>query len=256
MLGILNPLNLDWYFQHPLLLVLLAFYIWMLVDAIRRQEWMWVIFIVIFPLLNAFLYYFLVYRAAAAASPTRGFELPGTHKRHRIRELQSQIHHLDKAHHHAELGDIYFQEGKLDEAEKAYRAAIERDSTDPDFQAHLGQCLLRQGKPQDAISLLEKVVRENPRHDYGYTLMAYAETLMHLGQKDAALAAWKEVLEHHSYARARVQLAKLYIERDEKDLARKELNDFLADEAHTAGFQRKRDKPWITEARSLLRKLG
>ena len=48
MLGVLNPFNLDWYFQNPLLLVALAFQLWMLVDAIRRQEWIWVIFIIIF----------------------------------------------------------------------------------------------------------------------------------------------------------------------------------------------------------------
>ncbi len=253
MLGILNPFNLDWYFQNPLLLVLLAFQIWMLVDAIRRQAWIWVIFMIIFPLLNALLYYFLVYRAQPSATP--GFELPGTYKRHRIRELQAQIHHLDKAHHHAELGDVYFQQGKLDEAEKCYRAAIERDATDTDFQAHLGQCLLRQGKPKEAAPLLEKVVQENPRHDYGHTLMAYAETLDKLGQKDAAVAAWKGVLEHNSYARARVQLAQLYADRGEKDLARKELNDFLADETHGVAFQKQRDKPWIRKAKTLLRQL-
>ena len=254
MLGILNPFNLDWYFQNPLLLVLLAFQIWMLVDAIRRQEWFWVIFMIIFPLLNAILYYFLVYRAQPSA--TQGFELPGTYKRHRIRELQAQIHHLDKAHHHAELGDIYFQQGKLDEAEKSYRAAIERDSNDPDFHAHLGQCLLRKGKPQEAAPLLERVVRENPRHDYGHTQMAYAETLDKLGQKDASLATWKSVLEHHSYARARVQLAQLHAERGEKDLAKKELSDFLADETHGVSFQKQRDKLWMKKAKALLRQLG
>lgn len=253
MLGIFNPFNLDWYFQNPLLLLPLAFQIWMLVDAIRRQEWVWVIFMIIFPLLNAILYYFLVYRAQPSA--TQGFELPGTYKRHRIRELQAQIHHLDKAHHHAELGDVYFQQGKLTEAEQSYRAAIERDSSDPDFHAHLGQCLLRQGKVEQAAPLLERVARENPRHDYGHTLMAYAEALTKLGQKDAALEVWKSVLEHHSYARARVQLAQLHADRGEKDLAKKELTDFLADETHGVPFQKRRDKPWIKQAKTLLRQL-
>ena len=169
--------------------------------------------------------------------------------------MQAQIHHLDKAHHHAELGDVYFQQGKLDEAEKCYRAAIERDSSDPDFHAHLGQCLLRQGKPHEAAPLLERVVKESPRHDYGHTLMAYAETLDKLGQKDAAIETWKSVLEHHSYARARVQLAQLHAERGEKEAARKELADFLADEAHGVAFQKNRDKPWIKKAKALLRQL-
>src|SRR5688572_4726374 len=135
MLGFFNPFDIGFYLQNPILLLGLAFQLWMLIDAIRRQEWLWVIFIMIFPFLNAILYFFFVYRAQPSA--TRGFELPGTYKRHRIRELQAQIHHLDKAHHHAELGDILFQQGKLDEAEKSYRPAIESESNDPDFNQHL-----------------------------------------------------------------------------------------------------------------------
>ncbi len=254
MFAVLNLFDLDLYLRQPWLLVALAFQIWMLVDAIRRQEWVWAIFIFIFPLLNAILYFFLVYRAQPSA--TRGFELPGAHKRGRIKELQAHIHHLDKAHHHAELGDIYFQQGKLDDAEKSYRAAVERDGSDPDFQAHLGQCLLRQGKPAEAAPLLEAVVRQNPQHDYGHSLMAYAETLAKLGRKDEALAAWQRVLENHGYARARVQLSELYVERGEKDLARKELTDLLADEAHGPAFQKQRDKVWLKRARTLLKQIS
>ena len=88
--------------------------------------------------------------------------MPGAHSRRRIKELKAQIHHLDKAHHHSELGDIYFQQGKLKEAEQCYRAAIERDPTDDDFHAHLGQCLLRQGRAEEAVPLLERIVKANP----------------------------------------------------------------------------------------------
>jgi hypothetical protein len=86
--------------------------------------------------------------------------------------------------------------------------------------------------------------------------MAYAETLTKLGQKDAALAAWKEVLENHSYARARVQLARLHLERNEPELARKELTDFLADEAYGASFQKKLDKPWTRQAKAMLKQIS
>lgn len=245
------------YLQNPLLLLLLAFQLWMLVDAIRRQEWLWVIFIILFPVLNAILYYFLVYRGQRGlSSATAGFELPGTHNRKRIADLQAQIHHLDKAHHHAELGNVYFQQGKLKEAEKCYRDAIERDANDPDFQAHLGQCLLRQENLQEATPLLEAVVNVNPRHDYGHTLMAYAEALSKLGEKQRALEAWKQVLEHQSYARAHVQLAELYAELGENDLARKELTEFLADEKHAAAFQKKQDRVWTQRAKALLKRLG
>jgi tetratricopeptide (TPR) repeat protein len=225
----------------------------MFIDALRRREWIWAVFIFIGWGISALLYYFAVYRAAPSA--TRGFELPGAFDRRRIKELQAQIHHLDKAHHHSQLGDIYFQQGKLDKAETCYRAALERDPQDIDTRAHLGQCLLRQKRPAEARPLLQGVIEENPKHDYGYSLMAFAENLMALGENDAALGVWKQVTENHSYPRAKVQLAELYLARGESDLARNELKDVIADDAHAPTFQRRRDRVWVRRARSLTRKL-
>src|SRR5205085_12304787 len=138
--------------------------LWMLIDAARRKEWVWFILMLAFPGFGTFWYFFYVYRGSG--SLTTGFELPGAHDRRRIKELQAKIHHLDKAHHHSQLGDIYFQQGKLQEAEVSYRAALERDPQDLDTRAHLGQCLLREHKPAEARALLEGVIAENLKHDY------------------------------------------------------------------------------------------
>jgi tetratricopeptide (TPR) repeat protein len=246
--------NLAGYLRSPLALLLFAFQIWMLVDAIRQREWIWALFILFGWALAAFFYYFYVYRAAP--SLTRGFQLPGAHDRRRIKQLQAQIHHLDKAHHYSQLGDIYFQQGKLENAEACYRAALERDAQDIDTRAHLGQCLLRQKKPAEARPLLQGVVAENPKHDYGYSQMALAETLGALGETEAALDLWKQVTEQHSYPRAKVQLAELYMARNELELARHEVNEVVADDLHAPAFQRKRDRFWVRRAKGLRRKLG
>src|SRR5215471_1093369 len=132
--------------SSPVALLFLVFQAWMLVHAVRQREWLWVALILCG--FGAIWYYFYYYRGSASA--TRGFELPGAQNRRRIKELQAQIHHLDKAHHYFQLGDIYFQQGKLNQAESCYRAAMERDGSDIDTRAHLGQCLLRQKKPADA----------------------------------------------------------------------------------------------------------
>lgn len=245
----------DWHFMlaNPLLLLLTAFQIWMLVHAVRNQEWLWAVFIFIGWGVSAILYYFFVYRAAP--SSTSGFELPGAHNRKRIKELQGQIYHLDKAHHHSQLGDIYFQQGKLEKAESCYRAALERDPKDIDTRAHLGQCLLREKRPAEARPLLEGVMNEKPDHDYGHTMMALAETLTALGETDNALLYWQHVTQNHSYPRAKVQLAELYLARQQNDLARAQLKDVLNDDVHAPAFQRKRDRTWIWRARNLIRKL-
>src|SRR5208282_2541068 len=212
-----DALNPEYLIQNPWLLLVFAFQLWMFIDAVRREEWIWAVFIFIGFGLSAVLYYFFVYRAAP--SSTRGFELPGAHDRRRIKVLQAQIHHLDKAHYHSQLGDIYFQQGKLEKAEASYRAAMERDPQDIDTRAHLGQCLLRQKRAAEARPLLEGVMREKPDHDYGYTMMALAETLTALGETDNALLYWQHVTQNHSYPRAKVQLAELYLARNQPDLA-------------------------------------
>ena len=255
MLGAISDLlHIQYLFSSPLALILLGFQLWMLIDALRRREYIWALFIFIGAGISALLYYFMVYRGAP--SSTRGFELPGAFDRRRIKSLQAQIHHLDKPHHYYQLGDIYFHQGKLEKAEACYRSAIERDSQDIDIRAHLGQCLLREKKPAEARPLLEGVVAENPKHEYGYSLMALAETLTALGEKDGALKLWKQVTENHSYPRAKVQLAELYLANNQPDLARPELRDVLADDEHAPAFQRKRDRVWVRRARALMRRLG
>ncbi len=237
---------------NPMVWLLSAFQLWMLIDAIRQREWLWAAFLVFGYGISAFWYYFSVYRPTHASNS--GFEFPGAAQRARIKELEAQIHHLDKAHHHFQLGDVYFRKGKLEKAEACYRAALERDSADIDIRAHYGQCLLRLKRPAEAKPILEKVCQENPRHEYGYSMMALAETYMALGEKDTAICVWQRVLENNSYARARVQLAELYLEKGQRDLARKELQEVLSDYGHLPKYQRKRDRVWRRRAKGLLRR--
>jgi hypothetical protein len=249
-MAILLPGSWGELWRNPMVLAITAFQIWMLVDAVRREEWLWAVFIFFFSGLSALIYFFLVYRPAPSA--TVGFQLPGAHDHRRIKQLQAQIHNLDKPHHYLELGDIWFQKGDLQKAHDCYRASLGRDPRDIDARAHFGQCLLRMQQPAAARPLLEQVCRENPKHDYGYSLMALAEALAALGETDAATAVWKQVLENNNYARARVQLAELYLAKNQQEPAQAELREALHDDAHAPAFQRKRDRVWIRKAKRLL----
>lgn len=255
MLNLLRDLIfLDFFIANPWMLLVAGFQLWMFIDAVRRKEWLWAMFIMIGLGFSALFYYFAVYRNPASA--TSGFELPGTNARKRIKELEAQIHHLDKAHHHSQLGDVYFQQGKLAKAEACYRAALERDGEDIDTRAHLGQCLLRQKRAAEARPLLEGVVWQEAKHDYGHSQMALAETLTALGEFDKALALWKQITDNHAYPRARVQYAELLIARKDLEPARAVLKDVIADDPHAPNFQRRRDRVWTKTARGLLQKIG
>lgn len=249
-----DQLEYSSWFSSPLAWIAAAFQLWMLVDAVRREEWFWVLFIVLFPLINAILYFLMVYRGAPAlANPS--FEIPGLADRRRIKELEGQIHHLDKAHHHAALADIYFRQGRFTLAERSYRAALERDAEDLDTRARLGETLLRLGHPTEALPLLETVCTSNPKHNYGASQMALAECYAATGQTEKAAVAWQHVAEHYSYARARVQLAELDLAAGRKDAAVARLKEVVADAAHAPAFEQEHERPWNKRARRLLRTL-
>jgi len=245
-----NLFDTEYWVAYPAAGLYAVFSLWMLVHAIHNREWLWGVLIIAGMAIG---YYFFMYRTGSAV--TSGFELPGAAKRQRIKELESQIHHIDNAVHHYQLGDVYFRNGNLAKAEACYRASLERDAEDIDARAHLGQCLLRQKRAAEARPILEKVCAENPKHDYGYSLMALAETRAALGEPDAAMQIWLQVTANHSYPRAKVQLAELYLAKNQIEPARVEINDVLADDVHAPKFQRRRDRVWVRRAHTLARKI-
>ena len=236
-------------------LVVFVFHMWMLIDALRRGEMIWALFIFFFPIINDVAYYFFVYRPSSGGNPMAGFELPGAADRRQIKKLLADIHHLDKAHMHLQLADIYFSQGKLDQAETSYRAAYERDPKDEDVRAHLGNCLARRGKMQEALPLLESVCAQNPKHDYGYTLMTLAEAQTETKQTDRALATWRQVLSLYGYPRARVQYAELCIQQKDYAEARKSLEEVIRDAPFATKFEQKREAVWFRRAKSAMRSI-
>lgn len=240
--------------SNPLSWLYSLFTLWMLVDAGRRGEWVWFAFMIVFPFINPILYFLLVFRSSASFAST-GFELPGQHKRERIAELEKQIHLLDKAHHHLELADIRFQQGKFKVAEQSYLRSLEREPKDIDARAHYGQCLLRLGRAEEARTFLNEVCVENPKHDYGYSLMALAEAQSALGQTDAAIAIWEQVVSQHSYARAKTQLAELIAAKGQSERASQLAEEVVVEDKHAPEYQRKQERPWVARAKKVAKSL-
>lgn len=239
--------------RSPLMICMVVFTVWMFIDAVRNRNWLWAAFILFIGGIGPLVYFITTYRGMGSGE--QGFELPGAGSRQRIRELKTQIHHLDNAYHHFQLGDVYFRRGKFAEAEKCYRAALAREPGDIDARAHLGQCLLRLKRPAEAKPLLQAVCTENYKHDFSYSLMAYAEALTALKETDAAFEVWQHVVANNSYARAKVQFAELCLLKNQPDLARTQLTDAVNDDAHAPSFQRGRDRVWVRRAKRMLRNL-
>jgi hypothetical protein len=234
------------------ILIFTIFHYWMLIDSLRRREWVWSLFLLFpFAYINTALYYFYVYRNAG---PSASITWPGAGDRKRIKQLEADIHNLDKAHHYEQLGTIYLKQGKLPLAEKNFRCAIERDSEEIDAVARLGVTLALQKKPAEALPYLKQAVERNPKHDYGDTVMSYAEVMTTLGDP-GALDAWKLALTCCSLPRAKVQYAELLVKLGQTQEAGKIVKAVVDDAPYTPAFQAKKDAPWVKRAKALQRSM-
>lgn len=242
--------------ESPFALLFFLWFIWMLIDAIKREAWLWVVFLILFPPLNTILYFLLVYLRSGGGAV---FSLPGSADRRRIRELEQKILHLDNAHHYHELADLYFKQGKFGEAEKNYRAALDREPEDEDSEAHLGRTLLALNRPEEARGYLENVCLGNSGHEYGATMIALGECLTQLGETESAMGIWERAVERHSYAHPRVRLAEALMASGDaarRDRARQLLEEVLKEEALTPDYQRRQEAEWVRRARKLKRELS
>lgn len=248
----LTGCNSELWIAGPMLAPLGFLHLWALITAVRYRNWLWLVALLAVPVLAAFPYFFFHLHHHG---PT-GFELPGALDRARLRRLEAELARIDKPHLHAQLGDHYYQLGKLDRALASYQAAHQRDPADRDIRAHLGQCLVRLGRAEEALPLLAGVVADQPRHDHGYTQMALAEAQAALGRAGDAIATWRQVTARHSYPRARVQLAELLAAAGDVAGARALLREVVDDDRTAPDFHRRRERVWVRRARRALRKLG
>ena len=120
-----------------------------------------------------------------------GHSFKGFSRRKRIGQLQLAIRDNPSTGNYEELGDLLLEEGKLQPARDAYdRAVAARASTIGPFYGR-GLCAIRLGDAAAALPDLERVVDEDPGHDFyraaGLLAHAYALT----GQKERAEALFR-----------------------------------------------------------------
>jgi hypothetical protein len=156
----------------------------------RRPETYWLWVILLLGPIGAAVY------LCAEALPDLGL-LRGTLKvfprRKRIHELQGLVQANPSTGNFEELGDLYMEDGKLQQARVAFDRAIgtRGDSLDAFYRRDV--CAVMLGDAVAAIPDLERVVGKEPGYDFyragGLLAHAYART----GQRDRAESLFREV---------------------------------------------------------------
>jgi tetratricopeptide (TPR) repeat protein len=183
----------------PVLILLAAYAINEFGSLIRRREW-----------LNAS----VVLWAALIVAVFVNFDFYGTWR-------------IDVAKAHQDLAAAYQEKGRLAEAEKEYRVALQYDPDTIENKLGLGICLLARGRPSEAQSLFADVLRQQRRR---------WEALVGMGDALAQQTRFEEAI---SYYKKAIRVDPLGTEAYLRlgDVFRKLGRDVEAEQVYSAGIQ-------------------
>ncbi len=231
-------------------LLIFAFQIWMIVDCIRSgNDYYWIFIILFFSLIGALIYFFVCKTGTSRVE--QSFSKRRNQQR-QIEELQAKIYHLDKAHHYAELGDLYRDQKKWAQAQQAYESALERDSELFDARAHLGYVLLAQGRAEEAWKVLEPALQQQPKFESGKLLWECAQCQAARNQLPSARQLYEQLLASHGYLQAQVEYAEVLDRLGETKACVEVLRQAIADARSAPRFLKRTNRPWLKKAEKLL----
>lgn len=228
-----------------------VFSLWMLVDCLQNQRecfWIWIILAT--GGLGSFVYF---YHFHWDGDLMHSFVWTGMTERRRLKELKSRVHYFDKAADHEELGDAYAQLKKLDEAEKCYRTALDRDPKAFDSRVQLGNVLLAQNRPDEAWEYLRPAYEEKPDYAEDHLLWQCARCQTKRGELDDAVRLYDYLLSRHSYYEAQVEFAEVLLQTEGPERGIELLYEIVEDFQHSPRYVQRREAKWVRKARRLLR---
>lgn len=175
-------------------------------------------------------------------------------RRKRIRLLETTILDNPSSGNYEELGDLYYDDGKLQKARDAYDKAIAARSTTPDCFYRRGMCALMLGDAQAALPDLERVVLQNPNHDFqraaGLLAAAYART----GQPEKAEEWFRRAIEKSTLSETYLNYADFLISQGRNQEAREWALKVLAKKPTMPSYLRRRERPLFARARKTLKR--
>jgi Flp pilus assembly protein TadD len=124
------------------------------------------------------------------------------------------------------LGVLAEKQGDKAEAEKRYRAALERAPQLAEAAVNLAAMLVEAGRNDEAVKVLEPAVEKNPADPLLHTNLAFA--LAATGNKEGAVVHYRAALKAADNPETRFALAVALVEAKKKDEAVGELKKVLS----------------------------
>ena len=218
----------------------------------RRPDSYWIWIILFLGPVGALVYLF------AEAVPDIGLlnhSFKGFSRRKRIAGLELMIRDNPSPGNYEELGELYFEENKLQQARTAFDRAIAARSNTLDCHYRRGLCAVLLGDAAAALPDLEMVIARDRNYDFnrggGILAQAYALT----GQKEKAEALFRQVTELSTLSETYLNFADLLASEGKNSEARAWAQRVLDKQPTMPRYLRRRERPWFQRARKLLKKV-
>jgi tetratricopeptide (TPR) repeat protein len=232
-----------------------AFWIWMLIECLRndpdRYFWIWILIIIPF---GSPIYFFVRWL------PSHQLRLPGPLRRlagrRELVKFETAARQIGNPHQYIQWGDALKDARMMDQADDAYREALNKEPDNIQALWGSGQTLVSRSRFAEAKDRFTRVLELDPQYKFGDVSLELARSLTELGEHDAARRHLDEHVRRWRHPESVYMLALLEAERGQTDIAKEHLKAMIMDiDGSPRGIAR-RNNMWRSKARRMLNRLG
>lgn len=230
----------------------LLFWIWMSVDAYRRQGGLnfWHLIFFFMPL-STVVYFILNFQGITRGTGRSG-ALFGPSLKKQIEEKRSQLRIADTVQTRFELAELLYKNKEYPECEAEFRTILAAEPNNLEAKYFVGLCLMAMNKPADALPFLKQVVEGDKKIRMGIAWRDYTDCLLANNLRDEALEERRKLARAFPRPLTEYAYAELLHDMGQNAKAREVLEEMLT----TSQNAPREDSPWLSKGRSLLRKVA
>lgn len=232
--------------------LMIAFWVWMLVDVFRRAEASyWIVVIFLFGPPGALIYFLVVKWPEYWPTLKRLLKTQPLSSEKLIRRYEATPSEANEL----ALANAFYDEERFDQAGKLYQDVLEKQPDHTSAMRGLARVYRTQANHTQSLSLYEKLVELDPRQDDFRVALEYGETLWDSGEKQRALEVLEDLAAETERMNHQLALAHYLVEADQKERAKSVLEVALLRHASDPVLQQQKDRRWAKSAHQLLEQL-
>lgn len=223
----------------------------MLVHCVQRrdQQWLWIV-IFLGPL--GAVVYFLSVRPPLIPPQLMSLITGRPTTEGQIKEIKAKIRRSPDAILYLELGRLYIEARKVDEAVEALQKSLELESDNPAAHLFMGKALVEQKKYKEALTHLSAAenTREKDHLIEGCRLTAICYEK--LGEEKTAMEHYDKLIRAYPFSEARYAYGILLEKHNRLEEAKSQMQAIIHEAEDLPDFSLKKERVWVGRAKRFL----